>query len=107
MSEREPVVCLKFMRKENAMRAAMTAALCFLVIMVATSANITPAQADGPWCAFYEALEATNCGFHTYEQCLAAVSGAGGYCEPNTMYVPPSGTGKTLLARHHRHRVYR
>jgi len=59
------------MRKENAMRAAMTAARS------------------------------------AYEQCLAAVSGAGGYCEPNTMYVPPSGTGKTLLARHHRHRVYR
>ncbi len=35
-----------------------------------------------------------NCGFDTYEQCRAAVSGVGGYCEPNLFYqgnpVPPA-----------------
>jgi len=52
-----------------------------------------PAQArDYPWCAFYTGpFSATNCGFDTYQQCLATVSGIGGYCQPNTMYVPPPG----------------
>ena len=44
-----------------------------------------PAAADGPWCADYDAQEGgfTNCGFQTYQQCLATVTGAGGWCEPN------------------------
>jgi len=29
-----------------------------------------------PWCAFYDA-STYNCGFHTFEQCLATVRGAG------------------------------
>jgi hypothetical protein len=42
-----------------------------------------------PWCAYYEVGdEARNCGFVTYEQCMANVSGIGGYCAPNTQYVP-------------------
>ena len=75
----------------------MKAALCLVGVLVTTIVIATPAHADGPWCAFYEPLEATNCGFYTYEQCLATVTGVGGYCEPNTMYVPPRGP-----ARRHR-----
>ena len=45
------------------------------------------------WCrgAFYNGRfgGASNCGFHTYEQCLATISGIGGWCQPNTTYVPP------------------
>jgi hypothetical protein len=40
------------------------------------------ALADGAWCANYT-KGATNCGFHSYAQCLADVSGIGGYCAPN------------------------
>ena len=32
--------------------------------------------------------EGRNCGFSTYEQCRATVSGIGGYCEVNSMYRP-------------------
>jgi hypothetical protein len=35
-----------------------------------------------PWCAFY-GPSTYNCGFHTFEQCLATVRGAGGWCRPN------------------------
>jgi hypothetical protein len=35
-----------------------------------------------PWCAFYDA-STYNCGFHSFEQCLATVRGAGGWCRPN------------------------
>jgi hypothetical protein len=40
------------------------------------------------WCAYYDLGEggATNCGFATSQQCLAAVSGLGGSCGPNPMY---------------------
>jgi hypothetical protein len=32
------------------------------------------------WCAHYGSGNGTNCGFHSYEQCQAAISGNGGYC---------------------------
>jgi Protein of unknown function (DUF3551) len=69
-------------------------------VMVATAIG-TPARADGPWCAFYNGHfgGASNCGFHSYEQCLATVSGVGGWCQPNTMYAPPA-------ARPRRYRGY-
>ena len=35
-----------------------------------------------PWCAAYR-NGSTNCGFYTYDQCMASVSGIGGYCNRN------------------------
>jgi hypothetical protein len=74
----------------------MKAALFFFGIVFVTAAIGTPARADGPWCAFYNGHfgGASNCGFHTYEQCLATISGVGGWCQPNTMYVPPGGRAR-------------
>ena len=48
-----------------------------------------PAQArEYPWCAHYGGSDndSTNCGFETREQCRAAVSGVGGYCQTNPRY---------------------
>jgi hypothetical protein len=44
-----------------------------------------------PWCAQYGRMGGggRNCGFSTYEQCLATVSGIGGFCERNTFYTAP------------------
>ena len=39
------------------------------------------------WCAYYSG-GGTNCGFVTFEQCFATVSGIGGFCNRNTQYVP-------------------
>jgi len=45
-----------------------------------------------PWCARYaKGGDGQNCGFTTFDQCLANVSGIGGYCALNTQYVPPPG----------------
>lgn len=42
-----------------------------------------------PWCAVYDVGDAAyNCGFVTYEQCRASVSGIGGTCMLNTTYNP-------------------
>jgi Protein of unknown function (DUF3551) len=35
-----------------------------------------------PWCA-YDVTGRTNCGFNTYAQCQAALSGIGGTCSRN------------------------
>jgi hypothetical protein len=45
---------------------------------------------DYPWCATYSgrAGGAQNCGFSTFEQCQATVSGIGGFCDRNTQYHP-------------------
>lgn len=36
----------------------------------------------GAWCAWYDPYT-YNCGFNTFAQCQATVSGAGGYCARN------------------------
>ena len=81
----------------------MKAALSLLgVLFVALAAITTPAQAQSyPWCAYYGGRfgGASNCGFSTFQQCLGTVSGIGGYCQPNTTYVPPPG-------RHRHYRAY-
>jgi hypothetical protein len=51
-----------------------------------------PAEAQNyPWCAYYnfDRGGARNCGFATFQQCLAAVSGVGGNCGPSPYYEQP------------------
>jgi hypothetical protein len=56
-----------------------------LVVLAALGATLCieqPAEAD--WCAQYNyGGGATNCGFRTHQQCLAAVRGVGGSCSPS------------------------
>lgn len=60
-----------------------------VVTLALLSLTGTGARADGPWCAYYSGKgSATNCGFHSYAQCLAAISGVGGVCSPNPVYRP-------------------
>jgi hypothetical protein len=33
-----------------------------------------------------------NCGFVSFAQCMATVSGIGGFCIVNTQYQPPPGS---------------
>jgi hypothetical protein len=44
-----------------------------------------------PWCAVYGGMfggGASNCGFSTWNQCMATVSGIGGFCQRNAFYNP-------------------
>ena len=73
-----------------------------LSLLLATIALAPTAQAQiYPWCAHYGTpYDDSSCGFTSYEQCMASVSGIGGFCERNDTYKPP------LAARPqtHRHR---
>jgi len=67
------------------------------------AAAFAPAQAiEYPWCVNYGTdMGGRNCGFSTFEQCLATSRGAGGTCSQNPMYRP----GAAAAARHRvRHR---
>lgn len=58
------------------------------VIGIAALAGRAEAQ-NYPWCAIYNVGDAAyNCGFVSYEQCRASVSGIGGTCMLNTTYNP-------------------
>jgi Protein of unknown function (DUF3551) len=66
-----------------------------------------PAAAQNyAWCAYYDFGQdgATNCGFSTFQQCLATVSGVGGSCGPNPQY--QSSPGLSLSTKHSRRHSY-
>jgi hypothetical protein len=61
--------------------------LATLLVLFAIDAAPTSAQADPyRWCAMYGARGATNCYFVSLDQCRAALSGMGGFCQPNNFY---------------------
>jgi hypothetical protein len=78
-----------------------------LLGLLAGVALASPAQAQNyPWCAQYSGSMggSMNCGFTTHEQCMATVSGAGGFCVVNTQYHPPVPGPSHPQASQHRAR---
>jgi hypothetical protein len=73
----------------------MRLVLFSLGLAIGACAVGTSAKAQNyPWCAYYGGGQGgggTNCGFVTFEQCMATLSGMGGWCNRNTQYVPPPG----------------
>ncbi len=61
------------------MRSILFAAITFAALSLSTIG----AHADGTWCAQYSNHGVTNCGFYSFEQCRATVSGIGGFCMRN------------------------
>jgi hypothetical protein len=60
-------------------------------LMLIGGGELSRAEITYPWCAQYGGNEGggRNCGFWTYQQCMAALSGSTGYCEVNAMYRGP------------------
>jgi hypothetical protein len=55
--------------------------------LVLAMSPLSPAWAEGSWCAQYGGGNGgTNCGFYSFDQCMAAVSGNGGFCRQNGFY---------------------
>ena len=61
--------------------------LFFVLTLFAVLGFETGRPAQASWCAHYR-NGGTNCGFQTFEQCLATVSGVGGMCNPNFSDAP-------------------
>ena len=77
----------------------MRKTLLALAALSATAAFLPPpAQAvEYPWCAQYGGRGGDggrNCGFVSFEQCMATVSGIGGFCERNLFYKGPERVHK-------------
>ena len=61
-------------------RSSIMGAVAMLFLMIVTTPS---AQSEGSWCATYGGNGGTNCGFYSFQQCMAAVSGTGGFCTQN------------------------
>ena len=74
-------------------------------IMFATLSLCTNEAHAAPWCANYGGRGGggTNCGFYSFQQCMAAVSGTGGFCSRN-QFETPYLTGR--VARRSYQRAY-
>lgn len=68
------------------------ATLGFSILVLAAGSDASRAEITYPWCAQYGGQDTggRNCGFSTYAQCKAALSGNGGYCVANPMYRGPA-----------------
>jgi hypothetical protein len=84
--------------KEASMRPALLAAAIVMALtLVAPTAG--QAQIYYPWCAQYGGMGGgggRNCGFVSYAQCMATVSGIGGFCERNSFYTGPERPARRL-----------
>lgn len=80
----------------------MKISLSVLSLLLATIALAPTAHAQNyPWCAHYGTpYDNSSCGFTSYEQCMASVSGIGGFCERNDTYRPPLAP-RPQTHRHH------
>ena len=82
----------------------MRVALFGLGVLAATFSLAAAAEAQNyPWCSQFADGAGTNCGFSSYEQCMATARGSGGYCEQNNMY-KPAGAAPHAARGKHRHR---
>ncbi len=73
----------------------MKVILLMLGVIALTSVGGGRAEAQNyPWCAYYggQMGGSSNCGFVSFQQCMATLSGMGGFCDRNTQYVPQPGS---------------
>jgi hypothetical protein len=87
------------------MRPTAIIATAFVLLSVFAS---TEARAiEYPWCARFggDMEGASNCGFTSFEQCLAYLRGIGGFCEPNLFYTGPAAKPARRVYKRHRRRT--
>jgi len=79
----------------------MKSSLFLLGLGAAGVALAAPVQAQNyPWCSNFHDGGGTNCGFSTYEQCMATAQGSGGTCTKNNMYAPGSAPARRAVRKH-------
>ncbi len=70
-------------------KTRVASALLASCTLITIDLHQAAAEIYRPWCAQYTGSRggATNCGFTSYQQCMATVRGAGGYCVQNPWYL--------------------
>lgn len=92
------------MMKQSALLVRTPVALGVLLVGMFYATPALAAFQAYPWCALYMMRgSARNCGFVSFEQCLADVSGIGGFCQQNPYYVAPAPKPRVrkMRPRHH------
>jgi hypothetical protein len=94
--------------EEAPMRRPLLLPVLFAALILVALASAGRAQAQNyPWCAQYSGnmSGAMNCGFVSFGQCMANVSGIGGFCIQNNTYRPPVAprSAPARARRHHGH----
>ena len=74
--------------------------LIMLSILVAFAIGSHAQAQTYPWCAIYS-KGCTSCSFVTLDQCMADVSGIGGFCQQNDWYKPTAAM--SLQHKSHKH----
>ena len=72
------------------------------VAMMATISAVMSTDANAqysPWCSIYNDKGSRNCGFVSFEQCMANVRGIGGACELNPWAMRPEIRGYGQIKR--------
>lgn len=91
------------MTKTISIKAALALGALALAGVLAPT---TSARADGTWCAEAGGRGGySNCGYYSFRQCLAAISGVGGTCRPNPYvetYVVVDEDGERVYRRVYR-----
>jgi hypothetical protein len=89
----------------------MRTPMLLIVVFILAVGMGAPAEAQNyPWCAQYSGRAlggAMNCGFVSFEQCMATVSGIGGFCIRNNTYRPLYNSARPGSGPHARHRQQR
>jgi Protein of unknown function (DUF3551) len=80
-----------------------TFALLAVAAFTAVHAHHAAAEIYRPWCVHYLPDNGTNCGFTSYEQCMATARGAGARCAQNPWYLQ-YGSGQKGLDQDERPR---
>jgi len=76
-----------------------------LALMISTTRAYEMPYDPYPWCAVYggSMSGSSNCGFTTWQQCMATVSGIGGSCEPNQFYNPRGSVSRSKASKKRSH----
>ena len=80
------------------MRFTVLGAIVFSSLLLAGTVRAYDLPYDPyPWCANYGGRfgGASNCGFSTWNQCMATVSGIGGFCARNQFYNPRPSSNRS------------
>ena len=83
----QPIAFVKRFINKNAYGLPIAVGSVISLFLIADPAAADPYK----WCANYR-NGGSNCGFTTFEQCQATVSGVGGSCGPNQFYTGPDKT---------------